>query len=69
MANKDESSSSPTTMSVTLEDGSTAQRPFAMRRASSLVVGEDPRVPMTYPGEEAVPMKGGEGWLIRRVPK
>jgi hypothetical protein len=60
-------------MTVKLEDGSEAQRPYALRRrpARTEIGGsdqpEDVRVPIAYPGEEALQVAGG--WLIRRLRK
>ena len=57
------------TMKVILEDGTEEQRPFTLRRTPRQEIsGPEPeptRIPVTYPGEEAVPVVGG--WRIIRV--
>jgi hypothetical protein len=68
MTNKDAASVSPDTITVMLEDGTEAQRPYGLRRASaSADTDVHARVPIAYPGEEAVPTV--DGWLIRRIRK
>jgi hypothetical protein len=74
MKNKEATTPPTDTMTVTLEDGSEAQRPYFIQRAGVRVEIEgadqrpsDRRVPIPYAGEEAFPILGG--WLIRRLPR
>ena len=60
------------TMIVKLEDGTEAYRPYFIQRSARDENGasDQPahvRVPIAYPGEEALPIPGG--WLIRRLRK
>jgi hypothetical protein len=50
------------TMTVTLEDGTEAQRPYAVRRG---IEGAEAQFPTAYPGEEAVFIDGK--WVMRRL--
>ena len=73
MEDKETTSANENTMTVRLEDGSEAQRPFSVRRGTASVgtggsaQPSEVRVPFTYPGEEAIAIEGG--WLIRRLRK
>jgi len=68
MTNKDAASGGTNTITVMLEDGTEAQRPYALRRGSaSGDTDVAARVPVAYPDEEVIPMEGG--WLIRRLRK
>jgi hypothetical protein len=74
MAHKKVTTATTHTMTVKLEDGSEAERPYALRRVPTrrTEIGgsaqpDDLRVPIAYPGEEALQVVGG--WLIRRLRK